>query len=121
MENKREFVCIVCPMGCNLTVTKKGDEYEVTGNTCIRGEKYGKQEMVAPIRNISSTVRVNNGFLNLCPVKTDREIPKEKIFDVMSQINGLVVDAPIKVGQIIIENVLDTGVNIVAARDIAIR
>ena len=118
MQNKKEFVCIVCPMGCNLTVDKVGDDFQVSGNLCPRGEKYAKQEMTAPVRTICSTVRVHNGFLNLVPVKTKSEIPKEKIFDVMDEINKVEIQAPVKLGQMIIENVCGTGVDIVATRNI---
>lgn len=115
---EKEFVCIVCPVGCNLRVRKEGEELIVTGNTCPRGEKYGKQEMIAPKRTICSTVRVKNGFLPLVSVKTSDEIPKEKIFDVMNVINKIEIKAPVELGQIIVENILDTGVNIVATRDV---
>lgn len=118
MQTNREFTCIVCPVGCHLTVKKENDDYLVTGNTCKRGEIYAKQEMIAPKRNISSTIRVENGFLNLVPVKTENQIPKELIFDVMKEINKAKVEAPIKVGDVLIENILNTGVNIVATRDI---
>lgn len=118
MEALKEFTCIVCPVGCHLTITKENNEYEVSGNSCKRGEAYGKQEMIAPKRNISSTIRVTDGFLNLVPVKTDSQIPKELIFEVMKEINKVKVKAPIKVGDILIENVSNTGVNIVATRDI---
>jgi len=118
MNNKTEFVCIVCPMGCQLTAQKAGDDYAISGNSCPRGEKYGKQEMVYPIRHISSTIKVENGFLKLCPVKTETEIPKDMIFPVMKVINEIKVQAPIKSGQLIVENILETGVNIIASRDI---
>lgn len=114
----REFTCIVCPMGCNLSVQIEGDEIKVSGNNCIIGERYAKQEVTAPKRNISSTVRVEDGFLNLCPVKTQTEIPKEMIFEVMEEINKCQVQAPVKVGQVIIENVANTGVNIIACRNV---
>ncbi|WAW15058.1 DUF1667 domain-containing protein [Peptostreptococcus equinus] len=119
MENKKEFTCIVCPVGCHLTVTKEENQYNVNGNTCKRGEIYAQQEMIAPKRNIASTIRVEDGFLNLVPVKTDKQIPKEMIFDVMKEINKYRVTAPIKVGDILIENILGTGSNIVATRNIA--
>lgn len=120
MENtKREFVCIVCPMGCNLTVEKDDNgEYQVSGNTCKRGEVYGKQEMIDPRRHIASTIRVRGGFLNLVPVKTDKEIPKGQIFEVMREVNNTEIDAPVKLGDVLIENVAGTGSNIVATRDI---
>lgn len=105
-------------MGCKLTVEKKDKEYYVTGNSCPRGEVYGKQEMLAPQRTITSTVKVKNGFLNLCPVKTESNILKEKIFEVMEEINKVEMEAPVKLGQVIIKNVSNTGVDVIATRDI---
>lgn len=116
---KKEFICIVCPMGCQLSVESSEDEeIIVNGSRCKRGNVYAMQEMTDPRRHITSTVRVHNGFLNLVPVKTDREIPKGKIFEVMKEINNIQLEAPIKVGTIIIENVANTGSNIVATRNI---
>ena len=121
MRESKELTCIVCPMGCALRVEKDKDSFVVYGNTCPRGKVYGQQEMVAPIRNISSCVRVKNGFLKLCPVKTSREIPKDKIFDVMEVINKHVAMAPIRRGEILIENILGTGVHIVATRSVELQ
>lgn len=116
---KREFICIVCPMGCQLNVdASEGEEIIVNGSKCKRGNVYAVQEMTDPRRHITSTVRVHNGFLNLVPVKTDTEIPKGKIFEVMKEINNIQLEAPIKVGTVIIENVANTGSNIVATRNI---
>lgn len=118
-ETKREFICIVCPMGCQLSVEASEDkEIIVNGSRCKRGNVYAMQEMTDPRRHITSTVRVHNGFLNLVPVKTDREIPKGKIFEVMSEIDNIQLEAPIKIGTVIIENVANTGSNIVATRNI---
>ncbi len=113
----KEFTCVSCPLGCRLRAEEKNGEYIIEGYTCKRGLEYGLQEMRDPRRNISSTVRVKNGFLNLLPVKTSAPIPKDKIFSVMEEINKQEVSAPIKVGAVIIDNVLETGVSIVATRD----
>ncbi|MGF0040328.1 DUF1667 domain-containing protein [Peptoniphilaceae bacterium SGI.131] len=114
----REFTCIVCPKGCQLHVYGEVDGLEVRGNTCPGGEVHAKQEIEDPRRNISSTIRVIGGFLQLVPVKTSNPIPKDKIFDVMEQINTFQVDAPVFMGQVLIKDVLGTGVDIVATRDI---
>lgn len=117
----KEFICITCPRGCMLNVSEENGEVIVSGNFCKRGEVYGKQEMINPKRNISSTVKVNNGFLNFLPVKTSDTISKDLIFDVMNEINKVSVDAPISIGQVIIKNVLNTGVDIVATRNINLK
>lgn len=114
---KREFTCISCPMGCRLTVYPNTEgEIIVEGYTCKRGLEYGKQELKDPRRNISSTVKIEDGMLAVLPVKTSVPIPKGKIFDVMQETSRKIIKAPIKVGDIIIENVLNTGSNIIASR-----
>lgn len=111
---KRELTCIVCPMGCSLSVTIEDGEIQVTGNTCPRGKEYAIAECTAPTRTVTSTVRCKNG--SLLPVKTDRPIPKEKIMDCMKIINSVIAPLPVSVGDVIIENVF--GSNIVAAKNI---
>lgn len=119
MGTEKQLPCIVCPMGCELEITLDGNGKieKIEGNRCKRGIKYGESEVLNPVRTITSTVKVSGGMYNVCPVRTDGEIPKEYIFKCMDEINGVVVKAPIKVGQVIIENVLDTGVNLIATRD----
>lgn len=112
------ITCIVCPMGCRMTITKIDDRFNVEGNTCKRGEKYGIQEVTAPKRMLTSTVKIEGSVLHMLPVKTSDSIPKEMVFDLMDILNKVRVNAPIKVGDIIIEDVLGTGVNIVATRSI---
>lgn len=112
---ERKLVCIQCPIGCNLTVTLDGGEVlKVEGQTCKRGEIYAKKEVTAPTRTVTSTVKLVGGNLPVISVKTAADIPKEKIFDCMSEINKAVAYSPIKIGDIIIENVCGTSVNVVA-------
>ena len=101
-----------------ITVEYEGKEVlSVTGNTCKRGEEYARTEIVNPTRNIASTVKVNGGVHPVVPVKTSAPIPKTMIFDCMREINAVSVDAPVKLGQVIIQDVLGTGVNIVATNN----
>ncbi len=114
-----ELICIVCPLGCHLTIEK--DEhaengFKVFGNKCPRGEVYANKELTAPTRMLPTTVKIKNAQLSRLPVKTQSPVPKELIFDCMTIINSVEVSAPIKMGDIIIENILGTGVNIVATR-----
>lgn len=110
-----ELICIVCPQGCHLKVDEENG-YEVKGNSCPRGAEYGKKELVNPTRVITTTVAIEGGIYRRIPVKTAGDIPKGMIFDIMDEINKVVVTAPIKVGDVIIENVLGTGVNVVSAK-----
>ncbi|MEJ8552708.1 DUF1667 domain-containing protein [Tepidibacter sp. Z1-5] len=115
---EKNITCIVCPVGCRLTVKKNEDKvYSVTGNTCKRGEKYGVEEMTTPKRMVTTTVKIKDGALRLIPVKTSDSIPKELIFELMELLDEIEVEAPVMVGDVIVENVLDTGINIVASRD----
>lgn len=113
----KNMTCINCPLGCQLEVEING-ELKVTGNRCKKGEEYAKNEIKNPTRIITSTVRVQGGDRPLLSVKTDKEIPKARIFDIMKEINKVAVNAPVEIGDIIIENVLGTGSNIVATSTI---
>ena len=114
----RELTCIRCPMGCQLTVTVDGDNVTVTGNTCPRGAEYGKNEVTNPLRTVTSSVRVTGGELPLVSVKTAGEIPKGKLFDVMDDIRRAEVAAPVKIGDVVIENLLGSGVDVIATENV---
>lgn len=117
MAQEHNIICIVCPIGCHLKVTETdGGGWLVEGNACKRGEVYGVKEMTNPTRVVPTTVKIVGGELNRLPVKTKEAVPKNLIFEVMAEINKVCVYAPVKVGDVIIENVCDTGVDIVASR-----
>lgn len=115
----RELVCIVCPKGCRLTVeiddnSEKG--YKVSGNSCDRGAEYGVREVTNPTRVITSTVKIKNGSLRRLPVRTNGAIPKDKIFECMRIINSVEIESPVNCGDILVENILDTGIDLIASR-----
>ena len=115
---KRNLTCIVCPMGCPLTVELDGKTViSVSGNTCKRGEAYAVAECTAPVRTLTSTVKTEKDGVML-PVKSASALPKEKIFDCMTAVNGVVAALPVKIGDVIISNVCETGIDIVAAKNI---
>ncbi|MBP2629067.1 MAG: molybdopterin oxidoreductase [Firmicutes bacterium] len=112
-----KLTCIACPVGCQLKVNKTDTSgYIVTGHTCQRGEVYAQREITRPARVLTTTVKLNNGLFKRLPVKTDRAIPKEKIFEAMRKIKQQEVDAPVNMGDIIIRNILNTGCNIIATK-----
>lgn len=115
-ENK-EIVCVVCPEGCRLSVKFEDGSYIISGNKCGRGPIYAQKEMANPERMISSTVKINNGFLRRLPVKTKSPIPKQKIIECMREINRVEINGPIRIGDVIIKNVCGTGVDIIATRE----
>lgn len=114
----RELTCIGCPMGCALQVEiENGQVIKVTGNTCKRGEEYGKKECTNPTRIVTSSVKVDGSDISMVSVKTERDIPKGKIFDVVKQLKNVVVKSPVHIGDVILHNVADTGVNIIATKE----
>ncbi|MBR6411210.1 MAG: DUF1667 domain-containing protein [Clostridia bacterium] len=114
----RELICIQCPMGCPLTVTIDGDDIRVTGNTCPRGAVYGKKEVTDPTRTVTSTVCVQGGEIPRVSVKTSADIPKGRIREVMAAIRALRVNAPVRIGQVLLPDVAGTGVDIIATKTV---
>lgn len=115
METK-ELICIGCPMGCNLTVAvEDGNVKSVTGNTCPRGAEYGKNEVLHPVRTLTSTVFVENRG-NMLPVRTDRAIPKECLFEAMKRVNAVTVKAPVSIGDVILSDFY--GANLIATMNV---
>lgn len=112
-----ELICITCPKGCHLKVDEDND-YAVTGNACPRGAEYGKNELKNPKRVITSTVRANSKEYCRCPVKTNGAVPKGKMFEVMEMLDDVSLTVPIHVGDVVIENLFNTGVDIVACKEI---
>lgn len=119
MNKEIQMTCIVCPQGCRLKVVvdETTGEFQVFNNKCNRGPLYAKKELTNPTRFLTATVAIKNGFHNRLPVKSSIEIPKNLNFAMMDVINKTEVQAPIKAGQVIIENILETGIDIVATRD----
>ena len=109
------IICIPCPKGCHLSVDEENG-YKVTGNSCPRGEIYGRNELQHPVRVITSTVKIEGAAVPRLPVKTDRPLPKEKMFACMHLLDDITAQSPIKVGTVLAENILGTDVNIVATK-----
>ena len=115
----RELICIGCPLGCPLTVEMKGTEVvSVTGNTCPNGDRYARKEVTDPRRTVTSTVRVLGGSLPVVSVKTAQDIPKNKIFDCMQELATIRVKAPVQEGDVIVSNIANTGVSVIATKEI---
>lgn len=120
---EKTLVCIVCPRGCRMTLAlPNGDaplpeKIHVTGNACPRGEAYARQEMTAPQRVLTSTVRLTGAALTRLPVKTSRAVPKERLRDLVRLLDTVTAAAPVHTGDILVKNALDTGADIVATRD----
>ena len=124
MKKNKKMTCIVCPIGCQLTVEiihESHSNMKIVGNKCPRGIVYAKEEMTHPTRIVPTTVVIENAILRRLPVKTDKPIDKNKIFDVMAALNDVVVKAPVKMGDVIVYRVLETDVNIIATRSMALK
>lgn len=118
---QRELTCIGCPLGCALRVTmENGAVVSVEGNTCPRGDAYGRKEVTNPTRIVTSTVRVTGGTLPMVSCKTRTDVPKGKIFDVARALKDVTVRAPVCIGQVLAENVAGTGVDVIATKNVGV-
>lgn len=118
---KKEMTCIICPRGCRLIAdTPDGEAVEITvsGNGCRRGEEYAKSEIKNPVRTLTTTVKIKSKESFVLPVRTDKPIKKDEIFDAMKKVAEIEVSAPIKIGDVIIRNFMDNGVNLVSAKTV---
>ena len=121
MNERKEFVCIRCPLGCNITVETEGSDIKnITGNTCPRGADYVTKELTDPRRIVTSLVRVKGGELPVVSVKTAADIPKDKIADCIRALKEIELTAPVHMGDVVAENVCGTGVKIVTTANVSI-
>lgn len=118
MEETVKVICITCPKGCTLDVTREGDTIVRVQSGCKRGHEYVRRELVDPRRMVASTVRVRGGLHPLLPVTTSEPFPKPHIQELMAALRRVEVQAPVAMGQVILPDALGTGINIVASREI---
>ena len=117
----REVICIQCPVGCDLAVTARGDDFEVAGasvDNCKPGRKYAIAELTAPRRLVTTTVRLRHGQFPLLSVRTDEPIPKDRILHCLRDLRELRVTAPVKRGEVVLQGVAGTTSNIIATRTV---
>ena len=113
------YLCIGCPLGCRLEVEEEqGEIVEVRGQSCKKGETFARQEHVDPRRVVTTTVAIEGGLWPRLPVKTQGDVPKGTVVDVCRLLHGLRLEAPVTIGQVIAADVLGTGVDVVASRDL---
>jgi len=117
---KQDIICILCPKGCALTVTgaPKDDGSNVEGANCKEGVKYAFQEGTDPRRLVCTSVEVKGGDLPLLSVRTARAIPKKLVRECLGKLSGIAVSAPVRMGQVIISDVLGTGIDVIATREV---
>jgi len=118
-EDVTKLICITCPMGCSLKVTHEGSTViEVEGAECKRGLDYAQAELTDPRRMVTTTVRVQGGVHPLVPVYTAAPIPKPLIFDLLGALRRVELQAPVQVGQVVLDDALGTGVDVLASRSL---
>ena len=119
MNVEKEITCIVCPIGCKILVRTDGTRFEVLkGNKCKRGIEYTRDEALDPRRMLTTSILVKNGDWPLVSVKSSQSIPKEKLFLVLQEIKKATVKAPVASGQIVLKNVSDMGIDILATKTV---
>jgi CxxC motif-containing protein len=119
MSAKHEYTCINCPLSCSLELAEEeGEVLDVQGQGCKVGEKYAMQEFTDPQRVVTTTVPVRGGTLPLLPVRSVRTIPKMMVLEAARRLASVVVEAPVKGGEVIVEDILGTGVDVIASRDL---
>ena len=117
--SRTNIICVACPKGCRITVKSENAEIkEITGYTCPKGKDYAKEEFLNPTRILPTTVKVNGGNFPLVSVKTAKPISKKLLMKAMEKTAEVQVQAPVSCGQVIIENLLDTGVDLIATRNV---
>ena len=119
-NTQRKYICIRCPEGCEITTTLDGNGAitEITGNSCKLGLEYVKTEATDPRRTLTTTVMVEGGARPLCPVWSEKPVPKDRILELAAEVRKITLKAPVNINQIVLENALGTGINIVASRTI---
>lgn len=114
----KNMTCIVCPNGCTLTIEEGPEGIRVGGNQCKRGEEFARNELTHPMRTITTTVRTTFPDVPVLPVRVSAEIPKERIRDVMKEINQQVIQEPVSGGSVIIKDVLNLGVDVIVTSNL---
>jgi len=117
VEEQRHFVCVTCPVGCNIEAKVRGTELlTLVGNRCARGVDFVKEELTAPRRMLTTTVRVRGAALPLVPVRSEAPVPKGRLLEIAAHLRDVVLDAPVAEHQVVCADVLGTGVDIIASR-----
>jgi len=113
----KAITCTVCPVGCQISIS---NDLSISGNQCRRGEIYARQEMVDPRRMITTTLKTMSRAYPRLSVKTNNPIPKDKIFECLHILHSMIITKNVKIGDIIVKDILNTGVDIVATKEINI-
>ena len=114
----KEITCIICPNGCHIQVSEnESGELDIQGATCKRGIEYAGNEYRDPKRMLLTTVRIEGGILPVLPVRSTVPIPKGRVFEAVQFVSGVAAKAPVKMGDVIVEDLFGLGVDVIASRD----
>jgi len=113
-----EITCIVCPLGCKMKIIIEKEKINITGHSCNRGIKYAQEEVTCPKRVVTTTVSLRNAREKRLAVKTSSPIDKDKIFEIIKLLRTVEVPAPVSIGQVVVGNILNSGVDIVSTMNI---
>ncbi|HOI63224.1 MAG TPA: DUF1667 domain-containing protein [Mesotoga sp.] len=113
------ITCVICPVGCKVSVRKEGVQYTIEGNRCARGEEYARNELMMPKRILTTSIGVSNGTLPLVSVKTPRPIDRARIKEIMKEIKNLSIVAPVAVGDTVVEDIDGEGTPLLATRAVS--
>ena len=117
-DKPMEIICVACPHGCRLEATRKDGEILISNAGCKRGKEYAINEITDPRRMVATTVRINHAIHPLLPVYTSEPFPKGRITELLKEIRKVEINAPVKMGQVVLENALGTGIDVLASRDL---
>jgi len=116
---KRHFVCVVCPVGCEIDVVHEGGKIiSMEGNKCEKSEEFVRQELIEPMRIFTTTVRIEGSRWPVTPVRTDKSVPKRLFPRIMRQLRHVKLQAPVNMLDVVVRDVLRTGANIMATRTV---
>jgi CxxC motif-containing protein len=117
---QHKFICVRCPEGCEITTTLDGygNITEITGNSCKLGIEHVNSEVKDPRRTLTTTVMVEDGSLPLCPVWSEKPVPKDKVLSIAAALREIKLKTPVSINQVVLENALSTGINIIASRKV---
>ena len=116
----KEYTCIICPNGCDISTEIEEDKIiTLEGALCDRGYEYVKQEIINPQRNITSSILLEDGVIPLVSVRLSKPIPKDRIFNVMEIIKKTRLTAPVYIGQVVIPNILNLGIDVIVTKNVA--
>ena len=117
-KNSLKITCIICPVGCRITVNHVDNELIMSGNKCIKGFDFAKSEIESPVRSFSTTVRTVFSEYPVLPVKANKDVPKEKIIDIICELSGIIITDRVGIGEVVAVNIAGTGCDIIASSNI---